>query len=538
MKSTNLIFLTFTIMVIASLSANHLQAQALSRSSGMGLRLGFHIPENNFLTFNVSGYSEDAQLKLDEFGAWAFYYSRLNKNWFVDLHLGVLFTDQKYYDFQGNTFIDPSPIIPLLVGLRYEIFTSKLPGNMQPYLAIGIGPYWLPSLNVRDRSSKVKLQKESAVDLGAYLGIGANIQVNDWLILNVDLKNHYYNFENRNVEDLNAVELGLGATFTWGRERPIFEIVRTQLITEDIYPAYYQYYNSFPLALITVKNMTNYPIEVNAKCSVPPYSQRPKESGYYKIRPGQQVDIPLTAYFSSSLKNVAQGESAIMEIEVSGRAGDVFTKATNTQLMVHNRNAWDGDMDKLVFFITPNNEDILKMSREIITLNHDSINASLTKFHQAKLIFEAIQKMGLHYLSDPNIPFYKDDRVQYAHETLEMGSGDCDDLVILFSSLLESLGIRTAFVEVRDSLKPIAHLYLMFDTGQNPKQAHLISKNEKRYIIRKNGFKKNSVWIPIETTLINQGFEDAWKAGALQYLQEGILRNGLAQGWVRIIDVE
>ena len=29
-----------------------------------------------------------------------------------------------------------------------------------------------------------------------------------------------------------------------------------------------------------------------------------------------------------------------------------------------------------------------------------------------------------------------------------------------------------------------------------------------------------------------------WKAGALQYLQEATVRNGLAEGWVNIIDVK
>lgn len=109
-------------------------------------------------------------------------------------------------------------------------------------------------------------------------------------------------------------------------------------------------------------------------------------------------------------------------------------------------------------------------------------------------------------------------------------------MVVLYASLLESVGINTAFVEVRDPQKELAHLYLMFNSGLHASQGNVISSNDKRYIIRENASGQNMVWIPIETTFVEQGFEEAWKAGALAYLQEGDLRNGLTEGWVKIID--
>jgi len=133
---------------------------------------------------------------------------------------------------------------------------------------------------------------------------------------------------------------------------------------------------------------------------------------------------------------------------------------------------------------------------------------------------------------EPNILFYRDDYVQYASETLEKKAGDCDDLVILYASLSESVGIKTAFVEVKDPDKEIAHLYLIFDSGLPPDKGIFISSNEKLYIIR-----KNSIWIPIETTMVQKGFNEAWKYAAMSYLQEGTLRNGLANGWVNIIEI-
>jgi hypothetical protein len=135
------------------------------------------------------------------------------------------------------------------------------------------------------------------------------------------------------------------------------------------------------------------------------------------------------------------------------------------------------------------------------------------------------------------MPFYKDDRVQFALETLHIGSGDCDDLVVLYASCLESLGIRTAFVQVQDPEQEIAHLYLLFDTGIPPEQGYKISSNEKRFVIRSGNSRHKTIWLPVETTLIEEGFDVAWEKGALAYLEEGVVRNGLAEGWVRVIDV-
>jgi hypothetical protein len=178
------------------------------------------------------------------------------------------------------------------------------------------------------------------------------------------------------------------------------------------------------------------------------------------------------------------------------------------------------------------------LSRKIAkeSSNRDSTGAE--NIRVAKAFFDALTKMDIQYHRDPNIPFYRDDRVQYASETLKLRHGDCDDLVVLYASLLESAGINTAFVEVRDPEKEIAHLYLLFDSGVPSNQGDLISSNEKRYVIRENARGSGVIWIPVETTLVASSFDEAWETGALQYLQDGVMRHGLAEDWVRVIDVE
>jgi hypothetical protein len=81
-------------------------------------------------------------------------------------------------------------------------------------------------------------------------------------------------------------------------------------------------------------------------------------------------------------------------------------------------------------------------------------------------------------------------------------------------------------------------LYLLFDSGVPSSRGDLVSSNEKRYVIRENARGNGMIWIPVETTLVASGFDEAWEAGALEYLQDGVIRHGLTENWVRIIDVE
>jgi hypothetical protein len=69
-------------------------------------------------------------------------------------------------------------------------------------------------------------------------------------------------------------------------------------------------------------------------------------------------------------------------------------------------------------------------------------------------------------------------------------------------------------------------------------QGELVSSNEKRYVIREDARGSGTIWVPVETTLVAGGFDEAWKTGALEYLQDGVVRQGLAENWVKIIDVE
>jgi hypothetical protein len=432
--------------------------------------------------------------------------------------------------------VEVSAVIPFLFGLRYDVLSNRHANSFQPYIIGGIGPYWSTAFNVRNEVTGETVNGEADLQAGGYAGGGVHFVPTSWVTLNFDLRYHFVGFQRK--REPSGLEFALGFGFMWGRKREVFQIKETKVVVRDIYPAYYQFYNTYPLALVTVKNLAGHPIEVNVRSNVRGYSVRSKDSGYVRLKRNETRDIPVTAIFGPNLRDISRRSPAVIDLEVEARAGSTHRKNVSAEIMMHNRNAWNGEIDKLGFFVTPDDEKVLQLSRKFIREQAADDSTAAGNLPAAKAIFAALGKMEMQYHRDPNIPFYQDDRVQFATETINLRHGDCDDLVVLYASLLESAGINTAFVEVKDPQKDIAHLYLLFDSGLTASAGSLISSNEKRFIVRENLRGQSMIWIPVETTLVASGFDEAWKTGALEYLQDGIVRRGLEENWVKIIDVE
>jgi hypothetical protein len=152
-------------------------------------------------------------------------------------------------------------------------------------------------------------------------------------------------------------------------------------------------------------------------------------------------------------------------------------------------------------------------------------------FYKAKFIFNALIKK-LTYTSDPRATA---EYVQYPKQTIELKGGDCDDLSVCYSSLLESIGIETAIVDYKSS-DYLRHVNVIFNSKLSPQQASLITENDSKYFIRKNESGDDEIWIPIETTALSD-FETAWSIGSEKFNSEAISDFGLVKGTVEIIDV-
>lgn len=498
-------------------------SQGVYRSFGVGFR-------TSIWKYSDSGSDryQPGTVTTDIGGGMVYFFARLVDRWYLEASIGGV--QRNVINYIG---VENVTMTPLLFGARFDLLSSKLGSIFQPYLAFGGGMYTIQRNLV---SSGVHI--ESDAELGVFLGVGINVVVASWFALNSDIKYHKINRTSSYTSELSGMQMGFGISFMFGSMPEILRIEDINVIVEDIYPAYYEFYSTYPIAQVSVRNMVDYPIEVNLHSNIEGYSERSQESGFIKIEAGEIEKIPVYAIFGPKLLYASKREPAVIDMSLEARAGASHVESMSVSVIIHSRNAWNGQIDRLRFFLTPDDEDIMTISRDVLDQLPADKGGQPKNFYIARDIFEKIRNAGINYRSDPNIPYYQDDYVQFALETLEKKSGDCDDLFILYSSLLESIGIHTAIIEVKDPQKDIAHLYMMFDTGLSSENGSAISSNEKRYIVRENRSGKRTIWVPVETTLIEQGFDQAWETGAMSYLQEGILRNGISEGWVRIINVE
>ena len=176
-------------------------------------------------------------------------------------------------------------------------------------------------------------------------------------------------------------------------------------------------------------------------------------------------------------------------------------------------------------FVTPSDLVVAGLARGLVQRYDDvlALKFNHSNIGKAAILFDALGMYRLSYQADQKTPFasISDDKtifdtVQYPSELLakpegvDVKIGDCDDLTVLYASLLENLSIDTAFLEANDP--GAGHIYLMFDSGIRPDRAedHFTSASE--YVEW-----QGRIWIPVETTMYGFTFGDAWRQGVNEY---------------------
>ncbi len=340
--------------------------------------------------------------------------------------------------------------------------------------------------------------------------------------------------------DLNPYSrdrLAISLKVIFGRVRQSLARIEEVKLFGGIYPSSYEMLAYQPIGKVRVRNISAKPIHAKASFFVDRVMDVPTESQPVYILPDQDAEIPLTAVFNEQVKLVQT---------LTVREGNVFVNATpaeeyddklQTRVLFHGKNAWNGDVNTLRFFVTPDDPAILRYSRDVLLQHRDSlsgISGMLERLTKARVLINTFAGRLL-YVGDPR---QSSDFVQYPSETLTTLGGDCDDMTVCFASLLSSIGVSTAFVDVLPPERPAdGHIYLLFDTGVEPRYGSHVSENPKRYVVRRNPAGVETLWLPIETTVITKGFDEAWTRGAQRYFDDVEVGLGLVKGWVRIVDV-
>ncbi|MEX1277366.1 MAG: conjugal transfer protein TraF [Bacteroidota bacterium] len=322
-----------------------------------------------------------------------------------------------------------------------------------------------------------------------------------------------------------------------GRTREYIARIEYVTISSEVYPSSYHVHAIRPIGKARVRNISQKPIQARVSFFVDQYMDRPTETPAHFIAPNEEVEIPFTAIFNDAIRFVPSMVLRAAEVLVKASTAEGYDDRSQTRLIIRGRNDWDGDALTLRSFVTPEDPDILRFTRTVVNQHKDTLAATslqLDRYNTASFLFNEFASR-LSYVNDPR---GSKDRVQYPSETFALRGGDCDDMTVAYASLLSSVGISTAFIDViPPGRTQDAHIFLMFDTGVPVSQADIVSNNPKRYVVRKNERGEETIWLPIETTIMTDGFQKAWEVGAREYFDHVEVGLGVVRGWVRVVDV-
>ena len=303
-------------------------------------------------------------------------------------------------------------------------------------------------------------------------------------------------------------------------------------ILNEIYPTLTENYLDKPFAIGRVVNLTDHFLQIKPSSKIEGINNDKIESPVVTIPPKDTVKIPFYTIIPQSYNKQKAGISYVDFYLASENLEP--EDQTQKPILINGINSWDGKVINLRYFIKRDYDFSMDYAKNILS-NYkselDTMSYALSIFYKAKFLFNNFVK-NLVYTANPRA---ESDYVQFPHETMKLKGGNCDDLSVCFSSLLESVGIQTALVDYKPT-NGIGHVNVLVNTQLSPEQAKLITQNDSKYFIRKNESGAEEIWIPIETTSLTN-FNTAWDLGVQKFNEDALNNLGLAKGVVAIVDI-
>ena len=302
------------------------------------------------------------------------------------------------------------------------------------------------------------------------------------------------------------------------RLKPYKALKLSELSFEPVFPVFFKYFASHPVGKLVIRNEGKIPLEdLKVSIFVNQYMDNPKailEIPFLKGGASQQVD--LFALFNERVLDIK--ESTLVQVNLTVEltaAGESYGNELVETLRIYDRNAvtWTDDR-RAAAFVTMKDPAVLRFSKNVMSMVKEKAGRAFPANLLAALaLHQALRLYGMIYAVDPTTPYQElsqqklsVDYLQFPNQSLEYKAGDCDDLSILYSALLESLGIETAFITIP------GHIYLAFSLGISAAEAQEQFLRIEDLILR-----DERIWVPVEITELRGGFLKAWQTGAKQW---------------------
>ena len=324
-----------------------------------------------------------------------------------------------------------------------------------------------------------------------------------------------------------GIGVNVGVSYNIGAAKQRAEIQVTPQI-QQIFPLFFTYYDKNPVGNLILKNNERDKIEdLKVSFYVKQFMDQPKLSAEIEqLKRDEELEIPIYALFTDEIFSVTEGLKVAGEILLDYRfLGIERTDSIPVTVAINNRNAmtWDDDR-KAAAFVTAKDELVLGFAKQVASLvSNEGSTAINTNFRKAMALFEFLSRYGIGYVVDPVTPYTElsenrdaIDFIQFPAQTLAFKAGDCDDIAILYSAMLEAVGMRAAFITAP------GHIYMAFSLDMDPEVARKTFLKPEDLI-----FREGETWIPVEITLVKDGFIKAWQIGAKEWRETS--QNGTAE---------
>lgn len=320
--------------------------------------------------------------------------------------------------------------------------------------------------------------------------------------------------------------IGFGAHFRFGKDPDspqavIRDIKFKEAELPSLFAALQSYYTKEPIGSIILENTAKHSIkDVNISFFQSGYMDSPTPAATIEtIEGGKETEVDLFASFNDEVFRIEGVTPLTGEIIVTytsqGRAAEQRRSVTYD---LHDKTAltWDDDR-KVASFITPADSALRNYTSYIRQACKDELVAGFSRpLQEAMQVFEALNVLGCLYQVDPRNPFTEMqenpmivDSVSLPRNTLKRITGDCDDLTVLYCSLLETIGITSGFITLP------GHIYAVFNTEAQALDYEKVHP-DRNMSINLDG----ELWVPVEITMIGKGsFLEAWRKGMEEYSQ-------------------
>jgi len=328
------------------------------------------------------------------------------------------------------------------------------------------------------------------------------------------------------LDDFKGFILGIGfsAQYRFGEDPDspaalIRSIRFEEASIQPVFSAMQSYYVKYPVGKVKITNTEKHSIsDIDVSFFQAGYMDSPTPSGSIsELGPGETKDIDLYASFNEEVFRTEGITPLTGEIIVSySSKGKPAEQRQPVSYDLHDKTAivWDDDK-KVAAYITPADSALRNYSSFIRQTCKDEVIPSYNEQLQVAVqTYQALGEIGIIYQADPTSPFTSVqentmmvDSISLPRDTLKRITGDCDDLTVLYTSLLETVGIETGFITTP------GHIYAAFNTktlSRSYKNIH----PDRNMTINVDG----ELWVPVEITMIGKAnFLASWRKGVEEW---------------------